>query len=48
VFAADAQLLARIDRTAPLGGQADQVADAVLVETDERVLLEDALVDIGA
>ena len=47
MLTADAQLDARTRRAAALGGDADQVADAFLVEADEGVLLEDALVDIG-
>src|SRR5438034_1441148 len=47
VLAADAELDVRLHRPATLGGDADQVADAFLIEGHERVLLEDALVDIG-
>src|SRR6185369_11726448 len=47
VFAADAQLYIGPGRPAPFGGDADQVADAFLVQADEGVLLEDALLDIG-
>src|SRR5438105_57634 len=47
VLAADAELGVGALGAAALGGDADQVADALLVEADEGVLLEDALVDIG-
>ena len=39
VLAADAELDVRARRAAALGGDADQFADAVLVERDERVVL---------
>uniref|UniRef100_A0A0N4ZZV7 Carbamoyl-phosphate synthase (glutamine-hydrolyzing) n=1 Tax=Parastrongyloides trichosuri TaxID=131310 RepID=A0A0N4ZZV7_PARTI len=46
MFAADAHLHARLGRATALLGDADQVAHAVLVQTDEGVVLEDALVQI--
>src|SRR5690606_17555193 len=47
VLAADAHLDALARGPAPLGGDADQVADAVLVEADEGIGLEDALLHVG-
>ena len=42
MLAADAELQIRPRRAAALGGDPDQLADAVGVEGDERVVLEDA------
>src|SRR5579859_108281 len=47
VLAADAQLHPRPRRPTALGAKAHQRPDAVRVDRDEGVLLEDALVDIG-
>ena len=47
MLAADAELDVRPRGPPPLGGHADQVADALDIEGDERIALEDALVDLG-
>ena len=47
MLAADAELEAGPAAPAPLGGDRDQLADALDVEADERVAREDALLDIG-
>src|SRR5690349_22467108 len=47
MLAADAELDIRPLGPAALGGQPYKITNAVLVETDEGVLLEDALLDIG-
>ncbi len=47
MLAADAHLHARTLGSAPLDGQAHEIAHAVDIDRDERVLLEDALVQIG-
>ncbi len=47
MLAANAELEAGPGRPAPLGGDRDQLADALDVDADERVAREDALFDIG-
>ena len=46
MLAADAELEAGPGAPAPLGGERDQLADPVLVDRDEGVALENALLDI--
>ena len=48
MLTADAELDARAYRAPTLHRQLDQPANAVDVETDERILGVDALVDVGA
>jgi hypothetical protein len=47
MFAADAELEARPRSPAPLGRDADQLADALDIQRDERVAGVDALFDVG-
>src|SRR5690606_24174211 len=47
MLATDSQLDARARGAAAFGGDADQIAHAVLVQADERVLFEDSLLHVG-
>src|SRR5215470_10915883 len=47
MLAADAELQLLAGAAAALGGDADELANAVGVDRDERVLLEDALLLVG-
>ena len=47
MLAANAHLDVRAGLAPPLNSNADQIANAFLIETDEGVLIENTLLDIG-